>query len=41
MSDLLPDEARLAAEIDRVKGEFPRTRELYREICALLFCPSA
>ncbi|MGF6780878.1 DNA-binding protein [Paraburkholderia sp. GAS334] len=32
-----PDEARLAAEIDRLKGEFPRTRELYREVCALLF----
>ncbi|MFM0341833.1 DNA-binding protein [Paraburkholderia fungorum] len=41
MSDALPavqpDEARLAAEIDRLKGEFPRTRELYREVCALLF----
>ena len=32
-----PDEARLAAEIDRLKVEFPRTRELYREVCALLF----
>ncbi|CAE6955985.1 DNA-binding protein [Paraburkholderia domus] len=32
-----PDEARLAAEIDRLKAEFPRTRELYREVCALLF----
>jgi Plasmid replication region DNA-binding N-term len=41
MSDALPavqpDEARLAAEIDRLKVEFPRTRELYREVCALLF----
>lgn len=41
MSDALPavppDEARLAADIDRLKGEFPRTRELYREVCALLF----
>ncbi|MFL9869878.1 ATPase [Paraburkholderia fungorum] len=41
MSDALPavqpDEARLAAEIDRLKVEFPGTRELYREVCALLF----
>src|ERR1700739_4292243 len=37
MSDVPPDEARLATEIDRLKAEFPRTRELYREVCALLF----
>ncbi|TDY15733.1 hypothetical protein B0G81_8828 [Paraburkholderia sp. BL6665CI2N2] len=37
MSDALPDETRLAAEIDRLKAEFPKTRELYREVCALLF----
>ncbi|MGF6695862.1 hypothetical protein OKW38_000473 [Paraburkholderia sp. MM5496-R1] len=37
MADALPDETRLAAEIDRLKGEFPKTRELYREVCALLF----
>ena len=37
MSDVMPDEARLAAEIDRLKAEFPKTRELYREVCALLF----
>ncbi|MFL9937311.1 DNA-binding protein [Paraburkholderia sp. RL18-103-BIB-C] len=37
MSDVLPDETRLAAEIDRLKAEFPKTRELYREVCALLF----
>ncbi|WNC94413.1 DNA-binding protein [Paraburkholderia sp. FT54] len=37
MSDVLPDEARLAAEIDRLKVAFPKTRELYREVCALLF----
>jgi chromosome segregation ATPase len=37
MSDVLPDEARLAAEIDRLKTGFPKTRELYREVCALLF----
>lgn len=37
MSDLLPDETRLAAEIDRLKAEFPKTRELYREVCALMF----
>ena len=37
MSDVLPDEARLAAEIDRLKAVFPKTRELYREVCALLF----
>jgi hypothetical protein len=37
MSDVLPDETRLAAEIGRLKAEFPKTRELYREVCALLF----
>ena len=37
MSDVLPDETRLAAEIDRLKADFPKTRELYREVCALLF----
>jgi hypothetical protein len=37
MSDVLPDEARLAAEIDRLKAEFPKTRELYREVCTLMF----
>ena len=37
MSDVLLDEARLAAEIDRLKAVFPKTRELYREVCALLF----
>ena len=37
MSDVQPDEARLAAEIDRLKAAFPKTRELYREVCALLF----
>ncbi|CAB3745491.1 hypothetical protein LMG24238_07623 [Paraburkholderia sediminicola] len=37
MSDVLPDETRLAAEIDRLKAAFPKTRELYREVCALLF----
>ena len=37
MSDSPSDETRLAAEIDRLKTEFPKTRELYREVCALLF----
>jgi chromosome segregation ATPase len=37
MPDVQPDEARLPAEIDRLKAEFPKTRELYREACALLF----
>ncbi|MFB9127508.1 ATPase [Paraburkholderia dipogonis] len=37
MIDVLPDENRIAAEIDRLKVEFPKTRELYREVCALLF----
>jgi predicted nucleic acid-binding Zn-ribbon protein len=37
MSDVLPGEARIATEIDRLKAEFPKTRELYREACALLF----
>src|SRR5258706_4201206 len=37
MSDVQSDEARLAVEIDRLKVAFPKTRELYREVCALLF----
>ncbi|MDR5822436.1 DNA-binding protein [Caballeronia sp. LZ043] len=37
MSDVLSDETRLAADIARLKVEFPKTRELYREVCALLF----
>jgi len=37
MSDVLPDETRLAADIERLKVEFPKTRELYREVSALLF----
>jgi hypothetical protein len=36
-SNLPSDDARLAAEIDRLKAAFPKTRELYREVCALLF----
>jgi predicted nucleic acid-binding Zn-ribbon protein len=35
--DLPSDDARLAAEIERLKADFPNTRELYREVCALLF----
>jgi hypothetical protein len=35
--DLPSDDARLAAGIGRLKLEFPKTRELYREVCALLF----
>ncbi|WP_269501374.1 DNA-binding protein [Burkholderia sp. IMCC1007] len=37
MSDLTADESRLIAEIDRLKADFPKTRELYREVCALMF----
>ncbi|WP_144138127.1 DNA-binding protein [Paraburkholderia sp. BCC1884] len=37
MPDIQSDEAQLAAEIDRLKAAFPKTRELYREACALLF----
>ncbi|MBN3813457.1 DNA-binding protein, partial [Paraburkholderia sp. Ac-20347] len=37
MSDITPDEVRIAAEIERLKANFPKTRELYREVCALLF----
>ncbi|KWH14653.1 ATPase [Burkholderia territorii] len=37
MSDLAADESRLTAEIDRLKADFPKTRELYREVCALMF----
>ena len=37
MPDVLSDETRLAADIERLKVEFPKTRELYREVCAVLF----
>ncbi|MFP3559448.1 DNA-binding protein [Paraburkholderia sp. SIMBA_049] len=35
--DMPSDDARLAADIARLKADFPNTRELYREVCALLF----
>ncbi|OUL86562.1 DNA-binding protein [Paraburkholderia hospita] len=35
--DMPSDDTRLAADIERLKVEFPKTRELYREVCALLF----
>ncbi|OUL78989.1 DNA-binding protein [Paraburkholderia hospita] len=35
--DMPSDDARVAADIERLKAEFPKTRELYREVCALLF----
>jgi chromosome segregation ATPase len=37
MSDVLSPDTALAAEIERLKAAFPKTRELYREVCALLF----
>jgi Plasmid replication region DNA-binding N-term len=37
MSDVLSPDAVLAAEIERLKAVHPKTRELYREVCALLF----
>lgn len=37
MSNAPLDEIHLAAEIERLKAAFPRTRELYREACVLLF----
>ncbi|MFM0557854.1 DNA-binding protein [Paraburkholderia sediminicola] len=37
MSDVLSPDAALAAEIGRLKAAFPKTRELYREVCALMF----
>jgi chromosome segregation ATPase len=37
MSDVPSPDAALAAEIERLKAAFPKTRELYREVCALLF----
>ncbi|TFE36429.1 DNA-binding protein [Paraburkholderia dipogonis] len=37
MNDVLSPDVALVAEIDRLKAAFPKTRELYREVCALLF----
>ncbi|KVZ16053.1 hypothetical protein [Burkholderia stagnalis] len=37
MPDIASDETRLAAEIERLKADFPKTRALCREACALLF----
>jgi hypothetical protein len=34
---LPPLEAHLQAEIDQLRAQFPRTQELYREVCVLLF----
>lgn len=33
----LSQEAEIAYEIDRLRGEFPKTQDLYREVCVLLF----
>src|ERR1700675_787269 len=37
VSPVVSQDAALAAEIERLKAAFPKTRELYREVCALLF----
>jgi chromosome segregation ATPase len=37
MDDVLSPDAALAADIERLKLAHPKTRELYREVCALLF----
>jgi chromosome segregation ATPase len=37
MDDSAPLEAQLHAEIDQLRTQFPRTQELYREVCVLLF----
>jgi chromosome segregation ATPase len=37
VSAVASQDAALAAEIERLKVAFPKTRELYREVCALLF----
>lgn len=37
MSDVPSTDAALAAEIERLKAAVPKTRDLYREVCALLF----
>jgi len=37
MDAVLSPDAALAADIERLKAAHPKTRELYREVCALLF----
>lgn len=37
MDTFSANEAQIQAEIDRLKMEFPQTRDLYREACVLLF----
>src|ERR1700682_2531378 len=37
VSAVVSQDAALAAEIERLKAAFPKTRELYRAVCALLF----
>jgi hypothetical protein len=37
MSDVLSPDAALTTEIARLKSTHSNTRELYREVCALLF----
>jgi hypothetical protein len=37
MNDSPALEAQLHAEIDQLRTQFPRTQELYREVCVLLF----
>ena len=37
MDDSLALEAQLHADIEQLRAQFPRTQELYREVCVLLF----
>ncbi len=36
-TDSAPAESQIASEIDALRRQFPQTRDLYREVCALLF----
>jgi chromosome segregation ATPase len=37
MESVAPGEAQLTAEIEALRARFPRTQDLYREVCVLLF----
>lgn len=37
MNTLLTQEAQIAGDVEKLRAQFPITRELYREVCGLLF----
>lgn len=37
MNTILTQETQISADVEKLRAQFPKTRELYREVCSLLF----